>query len=1179
MRTLHQGLLSVISGPRRTLRLVFLLAALCCGLHAQDGVVDTSFVVTTRDYNEGCVGYDTARITPSDLDLLPNGQILLANSLPKEEYGGGAYSDVSTTSIGVRLIRPDGSITSGFGNFTSAPDSSYFVYRSESYLLPERDPGDYEELKYHMAVRSDGSIVVAGTERRQIAIGCGNSGSTESLSQGIFVIALRPDGSYDTGFNGTGLYVGELQEEYLSTSGWKTGALAIQDDGKIVIARSSTSGGQYWFGLLRLGDDGPEDSILVVSPNIPIDFNQAGLAIRPDGRILAAWAVGSPVFHGLLISQQKTDLTADSSFGTNGLFGISFGTDSVSVHKLIVQPDGKVLALGKVHNGTDFDVLVVRLNTDGTLDSGFGTGGIYRTDIASGNDFMNGIALQRDGKILLGGASDSSGAYRTTAMRLLSDGSPDMSFGTSGIWRQATGLFGLPPVASGGGDIDIAGDGNIVIAEFQRLESESVEYYFLSYTVVQNPSQFYHVDGLSPANGSVSGDGDIPLVLSLGRKVTAQAGKNISIYTSTGSLVEQIPATDSRVTIGPDRTYTGAYPGTHLGQDITIDLNTTLTPGSYYAKVDSGAFQNSDGYDFWGIDGEEAWSFTVAIGDTTPGSALDFPGTLSASNYVEVPYSASLNPSDNFTVELWARAEGGEGTYRCPLASQDGDPTGYNFYAADNNTWQAWLGQVSGGWLTIGSSASVILDTWTHLALTFSSGTAKFYVNGTLQATYNSIDFRANTTRPFRIGEYAQDPGFVPWNGKTDEVRVWSVARTAQEIREDMHRTLSGDAIGLAAYFQLNEGSGTTAEATVGNFTGTITGSPTWVGSSVPAGIGSSLSQSSFTSGTANLGTISIMTTEDFDNAVDLTATEIGLAPNVLPGTSSTELDDRYWIINAFGTPGTFSADLTFNVPSSFTNGGTATPGTYTLYHRTGNSDGSWTALVSGASSVSATSVTFDGITSFSQFTIGTDDPLPVEMLALSATMGEQGVMLRWQTATEVDNAGWEVERREIQDQRSEVGGQKSESIEDRWTGIGFVPGAGTSTSRKEYSYSDNPPFSRTAYRLKQIDRSGGFRYSQAIEVVFIPTEYELYQNYPNPFNPTTTVRYDLKQASTVTLEIYDLLGRRVYFENKGMMEGGRYNQVLDLGRLSTGAYVYRIVAAGVDGERYSAVKRMVLVK
>ncbi|MDZ7623648.1 MAG: hypothetical protein U5J96_04260 [Ignavibacteriaceae bacterium] len=116
--------------------------------------------------------------------------------------------------------------------------------------------------------------------------------------------------------------------------------------------------------------------------------------------------------------------------------------------------------------------------------------------------------------------------------------------------------------------------------------------------------------------------------------------------------------------------------------------------------------------------------------------------------------------------------------------------------------------------------------------------------------------------------------------------------------------------------------------------------------------------------------------------------------------------------------------------------------------------------------------------------------PLPVELSSFTAVFSDGTVQLKWITETEVNNYGFDIER-------------KVEKQE--WTQIGFLAGYGNSNSPKTYSFTDNNLIggSKFQYRLKQIDTDGQYKYSETIEVEISPGNFTLYQNYPNPFNPS----------------------------------------------------------------------------
>ncbi len=159
-------------------------------------------------------------------------------------------------------------------------------------------------------------------------------------------------------------------------------------------------------------------------------------------------------------------------------------------------------------------------------------------------------------------------------------------------------------------------------------------------------------------------------------------------------------------------------------------------------------------------------------------TALDFDG---ADDYVEVPYSAQLNP-DSFTVAAWVKASGGSGAYRSVFTSRDTNATnGYMIYATGDNYWQLWIG-TSGGWSSVGS-APVVLDRWTHLAATYEGGTLRFYVNGQPAGSQSGAYLSSNTQRPLRVGAGATegDPTFF-FPGAIDDVRLYAEALAPAQI-------------------------------------------------------------------------------------------------------------------------------------------------------------------------------------------------------------------------------------------------------------------------------------------------------------------------------------------------------------------------------------------------------------
>ena len=193
---------------------------------------------------------------------------------------------------------------------------------------------------------------------------------------------------------------------------------------------------------------------------------------------------------------------------------------------------------------------------------------------------------------------------------------------------------------------------------------------------------------------------------------------------------------------------------------------------------------------------------------------------------------------------------------------------------------------------------------------------------------------------------------------------------------------------------------------------------------------------------------------------------------------------------------------------------------------------------------------------------------VPVEITQFSASVIAGNVMLEWETSTETNNLGFEIERARLND-NSIVN-----NIEFRL--IGFVQGNGTSTNSHSYSYTDEDLLSGVyQYRLKQINYDGSFVYSEIVELNLIAVnDFRLEQNYPNPFNPSTTISYQLPKAEFVTVRIFDAIGNEVKTIVNEYKPAGVHEVNFDASNLSSGIYLYKINAGTFDQS-----KKMLLVK
>lgn len=186
---------------------------------------------------------------------------------------------------------------------------------------------------------------------------------------------------------------------------------------------------------------------------------------------------------------------------------------------------------------------------------------------------------------------------------------------------------------------------------------------------------------------------------------------------------------------------------------------------------------------------------------------------------------------------------------------------------------------------------------------------------------------------------------------------------------------------------------------------------------------------------------------------------------------------------------------------------------------------------------------------------------LPVELTSFTAQSSGSTVELRWRTASEVNNHGFAVERKES----------------DLWTQISFIPGNGSSNAVHEYSFTDHVSSNgRFSYRLKQIDHDGKFCYSSEVEVqtTVEVTSFALKQNFPNPFNPSTFIRYELAASGHVSVTVVDMLGRTVAIVANEIQDAGTYSVLFDGSRLASGVYLCTMESGGII-----KINKMLLIK
>jgi uncharacterized delta-60 repeat protein len=369
--------------------------------------------------------------------LQPDGKIVLA---------GGSGS-----SFGLVRYNADGSLDAGFGDGG----------RVTTALTSSR-----EDEAYDVAVQADGRIVVAGSTMDSVFDELGDLG----------LVRHNADGSLDTSFGAGGTVILDFDGGYDSAN-----AVVVQPDGKIVVAGSAQKGDPSTsfdsdFALVRLDADGSLDTSFGVGGKVTThndswwDFAHA-VALQPDGKIVLAGEAGPGdlIDHppNFALVRLDADGSLDTSFGVGGKVTLNvsdLATGDDEAHGIAIQSDGKIVVAGFAYHlfsDAEDDFALVRLDADGSLDTGFGADGKVMTDLGSNYDYGHSVALQSDGRIVVVGSTVSASFTDSdlAVARYNADGSPDASFGSSG--RVTVDFHGSRDF---GYDVAIQPDGRTVAA-------------------------------------------------------------------------------------------------------------------------------------------------------------------------------------------------------------------------------------------------------------------------------------------------------------------------------------------------------------------------------------------------------------------------------------------------------------------------------------------------------------------------------------------------------------------------------------------------------------------------------------------------------------------------------------------------------------------------------------------
>lgn len=386
-------------------------------LSAQSGTLDSSFGtngIVVTDIG----GKDYAR----SVAIQSDGKIVAAGS--------------SRNDVALVRYKVNGSIDSTFGTHGKVIT----------------DLGSNSDNANDVVIQSDGKILVVGHSSFDFAL-----------------VRYKTNGSLDSTFGNGGKVKTDIRGEWDFAN-----SVAIQADGKIMVAGSSENDLSYDFSLLRYKINGKLDRTFGSRGKVRTDIGgnsdeSFSVALQSDGKIVmvgSSWAGSNEVF---ALVRYNANGSLDGTFGNNGIVLTDLGAKRNSAHSVVLQSDGKIVVLGNRWIYTDFwDYALVRYNTDGSIDSTFGNQGIVLSDDESKYFFIFSLALQVDGKIVAVGSRWNNSKYDFSLLRYNTDGNLDSTFGTLG--KVTTDVGGENKYASA---VTLQSDGKIVVVGWYLIGSSS----------------------------------------------------------------------------------------------------------------------------------------------------------------------------------------------------------------------------------------------------------------------------------------------------------------------------------------------------------------------------------------------------------------------------------------------------------------------------------------------------------------------------------------------------------------------------------------------------------------------------------------------------------------------------------------------------------------------------------
>lgn len=602
-------------------------------------------------------------------------------------------------------------------------------------------------------------------------------------------------------------------------------------------------------------------------------------------------------------------------------------------------------------------------------------------------------------------------------------------------------------------------------------------------------------------------------------------------------------------------------PGTEANVVFTNSFTPTL-PGTYTVKIWSELSGDGD-------KNNDTASKTIIVQDlvagTSAGSRLQLDGV---DDFISIPYSANTKPNTNFTIETWVRPSNliSVGT----LYSKDSTASDTSLTITLSGLTPVLTLKTSNSFVNLSSNVNTILNSWSHVAVTYNGTNVRLYVNGEIGIDTVISGSVESKLCPTFLGRKAGLTNSL--NAGIENFAFWNVARTQNQIRLGLHRKIQAlSNPNLTCYLRFDEGansvplsdaSGNCNVGIMNNFDPAVA----WFLSSLPLDTTNGTQVTFTASGNQNFaGKNLTMNLQNVAGSIDIVAhymreTPLGFLPDTVISSSPKTAHNRYWILYRYGS-GTFDSCLaTFQLPAGNIGTGAANSDFY-LASRDNGASGLWNLARNPADSVNIlgqtlrfwlpSSGTF--VKQYGLASIGTNNPLPVIYGYFKGIKQESGVSLNWATASEINSDYFNIER---------------STDGKNFSSIAKVKAAGNSLKAITYNYYDKEALqlgvSAVYYRLNQIDLDGSNEYSPMI-LINLNDEKSIYVQsvLPNPFKNNLEISFASPSEMQVLVEVTNIKGEKLLSKTINTEAGSQKVYLPEADQFAEGIYFLKLSTNG----------------